>query len=33
MEDILRRMNTTYSNYHNAEGTNYDNVTDGQSDG
>ncbi|MGW4734922.1 WXG100 family type VII secretion target [Streptomyces shenzhenensis] len=33
MEDILRRMNTTYSNYHNAEGTNYSNVTDGQSDG
>ncbi|WP_326615432.1 hypothetical protein OG949_41650 (plasmid) [Streptomyces scopuliridis] len=33
MEDILRRMNTTYSNYHNAEGTNYDNVNDGQPDG
>ncbi|RMB80404.1 WXG100 family type VII secretion target [Streptomyces shenzhenensis] len=33
MEDILRRMNTTYSNYHNAEGTNYSNVTDGPSDG
>lgn len=33
MEDILHRMNTTYSNYHNAEATNYANVTDGQPDG
>ncbi|MFF2852331.1 WXG100 family type VII secretion target [Streptomyces sp. NPDC058001] len=33
MEDILSRMNTTYSNYHNAEGTNYDNVSDGPSGG
>ncbi|MFJ6573533.1 WXG100 family type VII secretion target [Streptomyces sp. NPDC091292] len=33
MEDILRRMNTTYANYHDAEGTNYGNVTDGPSDG
>ncbi|RDD83930.1 hypothetical protein DVZ84_37970 [Streptomyces parvulus] len=33
MLDIIDRMNTTYSNYHNAEGTNYNNITDGQSGG
>ncbi|MDH6545998.1 hypothetical protein [Streptomyces sp. SAI-041] len=33
MQDILRRMDATYANYHDAEGTNYSNVTDGPSNG
>lgn len=32
LDDILVRMNSTYSNYYNAEYTNYGNVTDGQPD-
>ncbi|MEV8332040.1 hypothetical protein [Streptomyces niveus] len=32
LEDILVRMNSTYSNYYEAEYTNYGNVSDGQSD-
>lgn len=30
LEDILVRMNNTYSNYYDAENANYGNVTDGQ---
>ncbi|MEW2519466.1 hypothetical protein [Actinacidiphila alni] len=33
LTDILHRMNTSYTNYHNAEHANHDNLTDGSSGG
>lgn len=33
LTDILHRMNTSYTNYHNAEKANHDNLSDGPGNG